>query len=116
MNQLNDQTRRIGGLLLEVLVLVFVFSGSCINIELLDNDKGRGLTIRASPVEQIAFRDPNSSLKPLSEFNGKIQNSRGHFTPFIIGFANRKIINASRFLISCSLYNIFYTHLTSQAP
>jgi hypothetical protein len=115
MNQLSDHTRRIGGLLLEVLVLVFVFSGSFIDIELFDNDKG-SLTVRASPVEQIAYRDPNSSSKLLSEFHGKVQNPHGHFTPFIIDFANQEIVNASRFLISLSLYNIFYTHLTSQAP
>jgi hypothetical protein len=114
MNQLSDHTRRLGGLLLEVLVLVFVFSGSCLDIELFDNDKG-SLTVRASPLEQIAFRDPNSSLRSL-EFHGKVQNPHGHFTPFIIHFANQEIINASRFLISGSLYNTFYTHLTSQAP
>ena len=115
MNQLSDHTRRIGGLLLEVLVLVFVFSGACLDIELFDNDKG-SLTVRASPVQQIAFRDTNSSVKSLSEFQGKVQNPHSHFTPFIIDFANQEIINASRFLIGCSLYNTFYTHLTSQAP
>lgn len=115
MNQLSDHTRRLGGLLLEVLVLVFVFSGACLDIELFDNDKG-SLTVRASPVQQIAFRDSNSSIKSLSESHGKVQNPHCHFTPFIIDFANQEIINASRFLITCSLYNTFYTHLTSQAP
>src|SRR5262245_53123185 len=112
MNQLSDHTRRLGGLLLEVLVLVFVFSGSFTDIELFDNDKG-SLTVRASPVVQIAYREPNSSPRPLSVSHGKVQNPHSHFTPFI---TNREVINASRFLISASLYNTFYTHLTSQAP
>jgi len=115
MNQLNEHTRRIGGLLLEVLVLVFVFSGSCLDIEIFHHSK-QGLTVETSPVQQIAFRDPNSSLKSLSECNGKVQDSHSHYTPFLVTFASQKIILVSGLLIGSSFYNIFYTHLTAQAP
>jgi hypothetical protein len=115
MNLTSEHTRRIGGLLLEVLVLVFVFSGSCLGVEIFNQQK-RELTVKTAPVEQIAFREPTHSLKSHTECNGKTQNSHSHYTPFLVIFESRKIVNASALSIGSSLYNIFYTHLTAQAP
>jgi hypothetical protein len=115
MNLTSEHTRRIGGLLLEVLVLVFVFSGSCLDIEVF-NHYNRELTVKTAPVEQIAFRDPNHSLKSLTGCNDKVRSSHGHYTLFLAILESRKIKNAPALFISSSLYNNFYTHLTAKAP
>jgi hypothetical protein len=113
MNQLNENTRRIGGLLLEVLVFVFVFSGSCLDVEVFNK---REVTIKTSPVPGIVFRDPNSSAKSHTECNDKPNNSHSHYTLFFVAFGSQKIVCASGLAIGSSLYNIFYTHLTALAP
>ena len=115
MNNFSDKKRRIGGLLLEVLVLVFVFSSSWSHTEFAKKDKDESI-LTASPVEQIAFRDSDSYLKSLLDFISKIQISGGGFTFFTIDLPALELANTSCLYISHSLYNSFYTHLTAKAP
>ena len=115
MNNFNDKKRRIGGLLLEVLVLIFVFNSSWSQTEFTKkiNDEA---VLKASPVEQIAFRDSDSYMKSLLDFMSKIQISEGGFTSFTIDLPELEIANTTCLYISHSLYNSFYTHLTAKAP
>jgi hypothetical protein len=115
MNNFSDKKRRIGGLLLEVLVLVFVFSSSWSHTEFAEKAKDESI-LTASPVEQIAFRDSDSYLKSLLDFISKIQISGGGFTFFTIDLPALELANTSCLYISHSLYNSFYTHLTAKAP
>ena len=115
MNNFSDKKRRIGGLLLEVLVLVFVFSSSWSHTEFAEKAKDESI-LTASPVEQIAFRDSDSHLKSLLDFISKIQISGGGFTFFTIDLPALELANTSCLYISHSLYNSFYTHLTAKAP
>ena len=115
MNNFSDKKRRIGGLLLEVLVLIFVFSSSWSQTEFAKKTKDEAI-LKASPVEQIAFRDSDSYIKSLLDFISKIQISGGGFTSFTIDLPALEIANTSCLYISHSLYNAFYTHLTSKAP
>jgi len=115
MNNFSDKQRRIGGLLLEVLVLVFVFSSSWSQTEFIKKAKDETI-LKASPVEQIAFRDSDSYIKSLLDFISKIQISEGGFTFFTIDLPALEIANTSCLYISHSLYNSFYTHLTAKAP
>ena len=115
MNNFSDKKRRIGGLLLEVLVLIFVFSSSWSQTE-FDKKTQDEAILKASPVEQIAFRDSDSYIKSLLDFISKIQISGGGFTSFTIDLPALEIANTSCLYISHSLYNAFYTHLTAKAP
>ena len=115
MINFSDKKRRVGGLLLEVLVLIFVFSSSWSQTEFTKKAKDETI-LKASPVEQIAFRDSDSYLKSLLDFISKIQISEGEFTFFTIDVPALEIANTSCLYISHSLYNSFYTHLTAKAP
>jgi hypothetical protein len=115
MNNFSDKKRRIGGLLLEVLVLIFVFSSSWSQEEFTKKTKDEAI-LKASPVEQIAFRDSDSYIKSLLDCISKIQISGGGFTFFTIDLPALEIANTCCLYISHSLYNSFYTHLTAKAP
>ena len=115
MNNFSDKKRRIGGLLLEVLVLIFVFSSSWSQTEFAKKTKDEAI-LKASPVEQIAFRDSDSYVKSLLDFISKIQISGGGFTSVTIDLPALEIANTSCLYIAHSLYNAFYTHLTAKAP
>jgi hypothetical protein len=115
MNNFSENKRRIGGLLLEVLVLVFVFSGSWSQAEFAEKNEAETI-LKASPVEQIAFRDTDSYMKSLLDFISKIQISEGNFTPLTVDVFALEIANTSCLYITHSLYNSFYTHLTAKAP
>jgi hypothetical protein len=115
MNNFSDNKRRIGGLLLEVLVLVFVFSGSWSQVEFPEKNEGDAF-LMPSPVEQIAFRDTDSYMKSLLDFISKNQISAGNFTPLVVDVFALEIANTSCLYITHSLYNSFYIHLTANAP
>jgi hypothetical protein len=115
MNNFSEKKRRTGGLLLEALVLIFVFSGSWSQVEFPEKN-AKEAVLKASPVEQIAFRDSDSYMKSLLDVISKIQISDDHFTPFTIDLFASKIANTSCLHVSRSLYNSFYIHLTAKAP
>lgn len=115
MNNFSDQKRRIGGLLLEVLVLIFVFGSSWSQAEFTQKTRDEAI-LKASPVEQIAFRDSDSYIKSLLDFISKIQVSSGGVTSLTMDLPALEIANSSCISISHSLYNSFYTHLTAKAP
>jgi hypothetical protein len=116
MYRLNNKKRRIGGLLMEALVLIFVFSSAWSQTEFADQYERGQLIVKTSPVEQIAFRDSDSYIKSLLDFISKVQISEGNFTPFTVDLPSLEIANTSCLYISHSLYNSFYTHLTAKAP
>lgn len=116
MNQFNNKKRRIGGLVLEVLVLIFVFSSSWSQTEFTDKNSRGQLIVKTSPVEQIAFCNSDFSLKSLLEFISKIQISHNSFSPVLVDLPARDIENRTVFSISPSLHNTFYIHLTAKAP
>jgi hypothetical protein len=115
MSNFSDKQRRIGGLLLEALVLIFVFSSSWPHTEFAKNDTS-DVVLSAAPIEQIAFRDSDSYLKSLLDFTSKIQITSVTFASFQIDLQALEIANSSCLLVPHSLYNSFYTHLSAKAP
>ncbi len=120
MNNFSDKKRRIGGLLLEVLVLIFVFSSSWSQTEFTKKAKDETI-LKASPVEQIAFRDSDSYLKSLLDFISKIQISEGGFTFFTIdlpasGNRKHKLPLHFAFFIQFVLYSPHGESPISQIP
>ena len=116
MYHLNNKKRRIGGLLLEFLVLIFVFSGAWSQTEFVDQCERGQLVVKTAPVEQIAFRDSDSYIKSLLDFISKVQMSEGSFAQFVVDLPGLEIANTSCLYITHSLFNSFYTHLTAKAP
>jgi hypothetical protein len=115
MNNFSEKKRRTVGLLFEALVLIFVFSGSWSQVEFSRKNEKQAV-LKASPVEQIAFRDSDSYMKSLLEVTSKIEISDDHFTPFTIDLFASEIANTSCLYVTHSLYNSFYIHLTGKAP
>lgn len=116
MYQLNNKKRRIGGLLLEALVLVFVFSGAWSQAEFVDQSERGQLIVKTASIEQITFRDSDSYVKSLLDFISKVQMSAGNFAQFVVDLPSLEIANTSCLYITHSLYNSFYIHLTAKAP
>ncbi|HEX6226627.1 MAG TPA: hypothetical protein VFZ52_19535, partial [Chryseolinea sp.] len=115
MGNLSERKRRISGLFLEVLVLIFVFGSSWPQLEAA-KETTYGIVLKAIPIEQIAFRDSDQSLKSLLDFTSKIQICSAGFTSFQIDLPTLEIANSSCLVVPHSLYNSFYTHLTAKAP
>lgn len=107
-----NKTRQLGGLLLEALMLIFVFTCTWTESNFIDQYTQGALTIRLAPVEQIAFRNSEYLLR----FISKIQISGGDFNTAIINLVCIEIGNTKGFSINQSLYNTFYTHTTANAP
>jgi hypothetical protein len=116
MKQLSDQNRRIGGLFLEALVLIFVFSSSFLQSGFVDRNLRNQLVIKTSPVEQIAFRDPDLSSKSLLDFILKVQISNCDLIPHLVELPPLDIEGATFFAVNPSLYNTFYVYLSANAP
>ncbi len=116
MKQLTDQKRRIGGILLEALVLIFVFSSSFLQGGIVDKNLKNQLVIKISPVEQIAFRDSDSLSKSLLEFISKVQISLSDLNPLMVELPALVIESATFFAVNPSLYNTFYVCLSANAP
>jgi hypothetical protein len=115
MYQLNNKERRVGGLLLEALVLIFVFSSAWSQTEFEDYNSG-DLVVKTSPIEQIAFCDSDSAIKSLLDVIAKVQMLGGNFSEFVVDVAGFELINTSCLYVAHSIYNSFYTHLTANAP
>jgi hypothetical protein len=115
MYSLNKKERRIGGLLLEVLVLVFVFSGGWSQGESDAVNSGH-VVVKTSPVEQIAFRDSDTYVKSLLDFVTKVHAAAPNFSEVNIDVAELLVKNTTCLSVAHSLYNCFYTHLTAKAP
>jgi hypothetical protein len=115
MYRLNTKERRIGGLLLEALVLIFVFSGAWSQPE-SDAAHSGDLVVKTSPVEQIAFRDSDTYVKSLLDFVTKVQAVASDFSESNIDVAELLVRNTTCLCVGHSLYNCFYTHLTAKAP
>ena len=108
-----NKTRHIGRLMLDVIMLAFVFTFSLPETNVVDNRAEGQLTISASPLDQIVFGD-------LSAFLGhainKIQFANNESSDVVINFPSEKMATRVAFLISPPLENILYTNTTINAP
>ena len=112
----NNKTRQIGGLLLEALMLVFVFAYSWTDAKAIDRNTKGELTISASPVEQLVFRDSDSASESLVQLASKAQLSDADFNNSVVDLPGLEIANSEELSISQTLYNTFYTNTTTNAP
>lgn len=114
MYRLNNKERRVWCLLLEALVLIFVFSNAWSQTEFDDQD--RGSVVKTPPIEQMVFHDSDSYIKSLLDFAAKVHVAAGNFSEFVIDIAGLEVVNTSCLYVAHSLYNSFYIHLTAKAP
>jgi hypothetical protein len=108
--------RSVGGLLLEALMLLFIFTSSVSKTCHTDPHLKRGLVINAIPADQIAFRDSDSSSEILLNFVSKIQASDFYTSAVSIDLPAIELTNAEGFSVNPFLSNTFYTHITASAP
>lgn len=116
MNQNKNKSRRVGGLLLEVLMLAFIFAYSWTDAKAIDHHHIGELTISAAPVEQIVFRDSDSSPESLIPVSSKALAYDSEVSNSTIDLPSMEVFTSKAFLIAPSLYNTFYTVTTIGAP
>ncbi len=103
-------------LLLEVLMLAFIFTYSWTGAKDTDHHADGKLVISAAPVEQIVFRDSDSSTKTLLPTLSKSAPDDSELNRNIIDLASIEVLTCDALLIVASLYNTFYTTTTIGAP
>ena len=107
------KTRLVGRLMLDAIMLAFVFTFSLPDTNVIDNSGKGQLTISASPLDQIVFGD-------LSAFLGhainKIQFANNESSDVVINYPRVKVATPVAFLISAPLDNNLYTNTTINAP
>ena len=108
--------RQIGVLVLEALMVVFVFAYSWSHVSIVDKHAAGKLTISAAVEGQFVFRDSQSSSESLLADISKIQLSDGEFGSFIIDLHSLKLATCDAFFVTPALYNTFYTNTTIHAP
>lgn len=111
-----NNTKQIGVLLLEVLMVVLVFTYSWTNVKARDTQTHGGLSINAASAERVVFRNSHSSSESLLEVISKIQFSVVDFGSFLVDVPSMELATCEAFLITPALYNTFYTYTTIKAP
>jgi hypothetical protein len=108
-----NKTRHVGRLMLDVIMLVFVFTFSLPDTNVIDDSTEGQLTISASPLDQIVFGDLSTYL---GHAINKIQFANNESSDVVINFPSDKTATRVAFLISPPLDNTLYTNTTINAP
>jgi hypothetical protein len=115
MNASREKMRRVGGLFLEALMLVFIFT--CSWSDSTHNTQFHAEQIfTAIPIDQIAFRESDSSSETLLNFLSKFRVSDVDYLLTKRILIEISPLKTSSFFVSLSRYNSFYTHITASAP
>ena len=110
-----EKIRRIGGLLLEAVMIVFILFSSFSDATGKDTSRCEALILQETPLEQIVFQDPNSG-ESLVPFFTKIQLADGEFIHVFVDQPGLEVARAISFSIAQHTYNTFYKHITIHAP
>lgn len=110
-----EKFRQVGGLLLEALMLFFVFTCSFSGVHHSYHAE-KEFTFSAVPTDQVVFRDSTSSSETLLTCLSKVEveNIRAGIQNLERLYIDMSTVPAS--FVSRSIYNPFYTHLTASAP
>lgn len=110
-----EHTRRIGGLLLDVLMIGFIVSFSFSDVKISDGYTDGLLTFHSSPDEHIVFRDFDSVFGSFLKHISKITQADVHPLGVIFDFA-RVEVKSVVYFNARYLYNSIYTNTTINAP
>lgn len=116
MTMNKNQTRQAGGLLLEALMLIFVFTSSWSQFNYYDKHPEGDLVLSSLLTEQIAFFDSESSSEKLLSSVSKLHLIDAEITNTSFVISISPITGEEALLTHRSIYNTFYTHLTAKAP
>jgi hypothetical protein len=115
MRSKKEKIRRIGGLVLEAVMIVFILSYSLSDASGKDSSRSGALILQETPLEQIVFQDPNCS-ESLVPFFTKIQVTDCEFIHVLIDQLGLKVTRTFSFSVAPHTYNTFYKHITIHAP
>jgi hypothetical protein len=116
IRQKGKNKRQLGGLFLEAVMFLFLFAYSWTESTSIERATDGKLTIHAIPAEHFVFRDAGSSPETLIEFISKVQTTASEFASIAFDIFSTEILNSEALIVSASLFNTFYTHLTANAP
>lgn len=111
-----EHTRRIGGLLLDVLMLGFIVSFSFSDVKISDGYTDGELTVQACPQDHVIFRDFDSVFGSFLKHISKLTQDSDQALGVIFDFPRTTEVK----IVVCSnakyLYNSIYTNTTINAP
>lgn len=112
----NDHIRQMGGIFSEILMLVFIIASSWSHVPhkaLIQNDE---IVIAAAQAEDFAFIDSGSATEVLISFIAKAVFIGVLFANQVQDPISTLVSNQEHLQISPSLFNTFYTYVTTKAP
>jgi len=111
-----DNTRRIGGLMLELLMLSFIISFSLADVKITDGTSDSILTVQTAPDDHIIIGNFDSLfgsfLKHISKVQPHTSQSLGLIFDFVPTDEVKRIVLAD----SQYSYKTVYTNTTINAP
>lgn len=113
---LKNNTTRIGGLLLEALMIVFVVLNSWFPVTTTHSNPQGGSSLSVNPVEQLVFSDSHSSSESLLQIISKIQVLESEISLVAIDVPGLELSASEALFVASALYNTFYTNTTINAP
>ena len=116
MSTVSNHIRQAGGILSEILMLVFIFASSWSHVQHRAPAKINDVIITVAETEDFAFIDSSSSTEVLISFIGKAVFIGELLTEHVRVPLTEYLPDSEQLKISPSLFNTFYTHITTKAP
>ncbi len=116
MSIAKDHIRQMGGILSELLMLIFIVATSWSHVPHKAPAQNKEVVIAAAQAEDFAFIDSGSATEVLISFIAKAVFIGELFTSQVQVPINTFVPNQEHLQISPSLFNTFYTYVTTKAP
>lgn len=116
MSIANDHIRQMGGILSEILMLVFIVASSWSHVPHKAPTQNHEVVIGAAQAEDFAFIDSGSATEILISFIAKASYIGEALTYQALAPVVTFTANQEQFQLSPSLFNTFYTYVSTKAP
>jgi hypothetical protein len=98
-----DNTRRIGGLMLDLLMLSFIIAFSFADVKITDSTANTILTVQEAPDDHIIIRNFDSLFASFQKHISKVQPHTSHSLGVIFDFLPQE--EAKRIVLADSQYS-----------
>lgn|GEM_PF-2851254 len=117
MRKEKDNTRRIGGLLLDALLLAFIVSFSLADVHIIDGYSSNSCEVSEAHDDLILFRELDAVCNSLTKHISQTQPSHIFSLNSLLSKSPR-VADAGLVVLrgTQQLYNIVYTNTTINAP
>ena len=111
-----DNTRRIGGLMLDLLLLSFIVSFSLSDVKITDGNTDDTVTISAAPEDHIIVSNFDSLFGSFLKQLSKVQPPASQFIGVIFDFPRSEEVKRIVLADTLCLYKTVFANATINAP